>query len=92
MLAGALCAPAQHASAQCQIAKLLAEKEVGTRPFFLGMHQQPIFQRMGFFKGEQYPVTERIAQQGLYLPSGLTLTENQIEKVCQAIREILRVP
>lgn len=72
-----------------ELGKLLAEKGVGTRPFFLGTHQQPVFQQMGLFNGERHPVTERIARQGLYLPSGMTLTEEKIEKVCRIIKEIL---
>lgn len=62
---------------------------VQTRPFFLGMHEQPVFQKMGFFKGEQYPVAERIARQGLYLPSGMALTESQLEAACDAVEKIL---
>ncbi len=67
----------------------LKEKGVGTRPFFLGMHEQPVFHNMGLFKDEQYPVSERIARQGLYLPSGLTLTEEKIKGVVKAVREVL---
>ena len=55
-----------------EFAKRLRERGVDTRPFFLGMHQQPILQEMGLFKDEHYPVADRIARQGLYLPSGLT--------------------
>ena len=36
-----------------------------------------------------YPVTERLARRGLYLPSGLTLTEEQIDVVCDAVRGII---
>lgn len=72
---------------------MLAMKAEGveTRPFFLGMHEQPVFQNMGLFRGERYPVAERIARQGFYLPSGLALTENQIDQVCEALRKVLRV-
>ena len=35
------------------------------------------------------PVAERIARQGLYLPSGLTLTETQIDQVSEAVRKVL---
>jgi len=67
----------------------LAEKQIGTRPFFLGMHEQPVFHDMGLFKGEHYPVAEKLAQRGLYLPSGLALKEEQIDTVCQALHDIL---
>jgi len=67
----------------------LKEKGVDTRPFFLGMHEQPVFLERGLYHGERYPVAERIARQGLYLPSGLTLTEPQIDQVCEAVRKVI---
>lgn len=66
----------------------LAQLKVGTRPFFYPMHQQPVFQKMGLFAGESYPVAERLAQRGFYLPSGMALTLEQIESVCQRLRSL----
>jgi perosamine synthetase len=63
---------------------------VETRPFFLGMHEQPAFQRMGLFLGEKYPVAERLARQGLYLPTGLGLSEAEIDQVSTAVRDSLK--
>jgi len=67
----------------------LKEKGVGTRPFFLGLHEQPAFHDIDLFKGENYPVTERIGRLGFYLPSGLTLTSEQIDVVCDAVKDAL---
>jgi perosamine synthetase len=72
-----------------KFARLLQQEGVETRPFFLGMHEQPVYQEMGLFKGESYPVAERIARQGLYLPSGLTLTDEQLEEVCLMVDKFL---
>lgn len=72
-----------------EFARLLHDKGIETRPFFLGMHEQPVFKNQGLFKGEKYPIAERIARQGLYLPSGLTLTEAQLDEVCHAVENIL---
>ena len=72
-----------------QLAGKLREKGVDTRPFFLGMHEQPVFHKMGLFRGEHYPVAERLARKGLYLPSGLALNEEQISAVCKALHEII---
>ncbi len=69
-------------------ASRLKEMGIGTRPFFLGMHEQPVFHKMGLFKDEQYPVSEKIARQGLYLPSGLTLTADEIDEVVRAVNEV----
>jgi perosamine synthetase len=51
-----------------EFARRLNTVGVQTRPFFLGMHEQPVFWKRGLFKDEHYPVAERIARQGLYLP------------------------
>ncbi len=72
-----------------ELARLLQAEGIETRPFFLGIHEQPVYTKQGLFQGEQYPVAERIARQGLYLPSGLTLTEAQLDEVCQAVEKIL---
>lgn len=63
---------------------------VDTRPFFLGMHRQPILHDQGLFDGEEYPVTDRIAAQGLYVPSGLAITDSQIGQVADVVKEVLR--
>ena len=68
----------------------LNELGVGTRPFFWSMHEQPVFRKMGLFAGERYPVAERIARRGFYVPSGMALTDEQIERVAAAVKEILR--
>jgi len=70
-------------------ARRLKDRGVETRPFFLGLHEQPVFNRKELFLQERYPVAERVARQGLYLPSGLALTEEQIIGVCDAVREVL---
>ena len=61
-----------------------------TRPFFVGMHEQPALRDRGLFGGERYPNTERISRRGLYLPSGLALTREQQDVVCAALEEALR--
>ncbi len=70
-----------------EFARRLSRRGVATRPFFLGMHEQPVLRERGLFAGERHPVAERIARYGLYLPSGLTLTDGQQERVADAVRE-----
>jgi perosamine synthetase len=69
--------------------KLLAAKGIGTRPFFYPMHQQPVLERMGLFEGDFYPVAERMHRQGFYIPSGMALTDMQMDLVAEAVREVL---
>jgi perosamine synthetase len=70
-------------------AALLAEKGVQTRPFFLGMHEQPALRDRGLFVDEHYPVAERLARKGLYLPSGTALTDEQLGETIAAVSEVL---
>ncbi len=72
-----------------EFGRRLAALGVQTRPFFLGMHEQPVFWKRGWFHGERYPVAERLARQGLYLPSGLSLTKEQLLQVCGAVGKAL---
>ena len=72
-----------------QFAERLQERDVQTRPFFVGMHDQPVLRERGLFKGEEFPITDRIARQGLYLPSGMALTQDQLDQVCETVREVL---
>lgn len=72
-----------------EFARRLRELQVETRPFFLGMHEQPVFLQQGLFKNERYPVTEEIARRGLYVPSGLALRPEQIDAVCAAVERAL---
>lgn len=69
----------------------LRERGVDTRPFFVGLHQQPVLRARGITTGEKFPVTEAIGRRGLYLPSGLTLSEDDIQEVASAVREVLTV-
>lgn len=77
------------ADAQMMMARL-GDRGIGTRPFFMGLHAQPVLREMGLFKGEKYPNTDRAYRQGLYLPSGLTMKEQQIDIVCDAVEEIMK--
>jgi dTDP-4-amino-4,6-dideoxygalactose transaminase len=44
---------------------------------------------MGLFRNERYPEAERLARQGLYLPTGLGISEVEIDQVSAAVRESL---
>jgi perosamine synthetase len=64
---------------------------IGTRPFFYPMHQQPILKSLGFFESLSLPNSERMYKQGLYLPSGLALTESQINRVSKILKKAIEI-
>jgi perosamine synthetase len=72
-----------------EFATRLGRLGIDTRPFFLGMHEQPALLSLGLFNDQRYPVAERLARQGLYLPSSIGLTDEEINQVCAAVHEAL---
>ena len=67
----------------------LAEKGIGTRPFFCPMHQQPVLRKIFDSVENSFPVAENLYKRGFYLPSGLGLTEKEIMRVAKVLREVL---
>ena len=68
-----------------QLRAKLLEKGVDTRDFFYAPCDQPILNT-----NKHFPVTEYIAKNGLYLPSGLAITDLEIQTVIDKLRECMR--
>ena len=69
----------------------LKEYTIGTRPFFCPMHKQPVFKNMGMFVEEQHPIAENLYEKGLYIPSGMAITEEQMAKVSESLHKVVFV-
>jgi perosamine synthetase len=65
----------------------LAEQGIGTRPFFYPMHLQPALRNTAKDNGK-FPISEKIAKCGFYLPSGTTLTFYEINLVFDSLISI----
>ena len=68
----------------------LLNSGIETRPFFYPMHTLPIYEDMR--SARHFPVVERLAGQGINLPSSATLSGNEIAFICDQIRRILENP
>jgi perosamine synthetase len=66
----------------------LAEKNIGTRPFFQPLHRQPVLEKYGLRNEMALPVAEDLGKSGFYIPNGLGLTDTQIEKVAEVVKEV----
>jgi perosamine synthetase len=63
----------------------LAERGVPGRPYFSPIHLQPFYrERFGYAPGD-FPVTERVAASTLAIPFGSRLTDEQVDRVCDAL-------
>jgi perosamine synthetase len=70
--------------------KFLAEEGIGSRTFFWCMHEQPVYQKQGLFINETYSNAEYLARKGFYIPSGLALTEEQMNQVVVGVKNVMR--
>ena len=70
--------------------KKFAEAGIGTRPFFWGLHEQPVLKNYNINVQGSFPISEHMSRQGFYLPSGLAITESQINYVCDTLLKIFK--
>ena len=63
----------------------LKEKNIETRLVFNGMHRQNALLKFGCDCGGDYPVTNWLSENGLYLPSGGGLMESDIARICDLV-------
>jgi len=66
----------------------LKDRGVDTRDFFWSLSEQPLLKKTTAHV-LPCPVSERIAREGCYLPSGLALTDDEIDRVIAEVREVL---
>lgn len=70
-------------------AEKLKKRGIETRPFFYPLHLQPILKQYISTSKNSHPISEYIAKQGLYLPSGLALTPAQITYITNSVRALV---
>ncbi len=74
-----------------ELAKRLEARGVPVRPYFLPIHLQPyMVERFGYREGD-FPVTEDLGRRGLAVPFSGVMSEEQVEYVCAALRDEIRV-
>jgi perosamine synthetase len=83
---GILLDPEKYGRTRDELINLLKEKGIDTRLFFVGMHHQPSLLKFGCDGTGNYPITDNLAQNGLYLPSASNLKEDEIKYICDVIR------
>tara|TARA_Y100000310_G_C20695437_1_gene825362 strand:- start:1071 stop:2186 length:1116 start_codon:yes stop_codon:yes gene_type:complete len=78
-----------------EVMEQLKEKGVDTRSFFIPMHKQPVYvektvENAPDCSGE-YPIAEWLGDRGFYLPSSSDITDEEIETVGKALKDVLEV-
>jgi len=68
-----------------ELAAHMRMRGVDSRPFFHPIHTLP-----PYAAGQSLPVAERLARQGINLPSSAALSDDDVHRVVQVIHEVLR--
>ena len=70
---------------------VLKEKGIDSRPLFFPFHRQPLYTEGGDDRYPNcegdFPVSDKVSETGLYLPSGINLTEEQVTTIVDALKE-----
>ena len=79
----------KHVDGKCcpdELATILKENNIETRPIWKPMHMQPIFKDNDFISVSDKPVSEDIFARGICLPSDIKMDVEQQERVISIIK------
>lgn len=66
-----------------ELMKRLKEKNIDTRPYFYPLSDMPMFEKT------DTPIAHKVYQRGLNLPSYFDITREDVQYICEVIREFL---
>ena len=69
----------------------LADEGIASKAYLPCIHLQPFYRDRFGFRGGEFPVAERFAARSLALPFFNTISEQEVDRVCAALRELLSV-
>jgi perosamine synthetase len=72
-----------------EILDLLKSHGIEARPVFFPMHRMPPYVKYGQ-AGECYSGANHLSDGGISLPSSVSVTENEIKRVCAVLRSVLQ--
>ena len=72
-----------------QLIDALAKENIEARNFWKPMHMQPVFKDAGYVSVEEKSVSEELFDRGVCLPSDTKMTEEDMNRVCKIIKDVL---
>jgi dTDP-4-amino-4,6-dideoxygalactose transaminase len=84
--------PAVAGISATEVIRRLSEEMIEARPVWKPMHLQPVFSHCRHFEHGNAPVSDRIFDQGLCMPSGSNMSEAEIARVVDVMHAILTGP
>jgi perosamine synthetase len=71
---------------RAELQSFLKEKKIGTRIMYPPINKQKAYQM-----GGEHPVSNMVGKKGLWLPSASNLSDNQIQYICESIKEFYTI-
>ncbi|KQW83007.1 aminotransferase class I/II-fold pyridoxal phosphate-dependent enzyme [Brevundimonas sp. Root1279] len=72
-----------------EVIQRLADEMIECRPVWKPMHLQPVFSHCRHFAHGNEPVSDRIFERGLCMPSGSNMRQDEIDRIIDAMRKAL---
>jgi pyridoxal phosphate-dependent aminotransferase EpsN len=70
-----------------EILELMTMENIEARPVWKPLHMQPLFKGMKFYAhSETYSVSEKLFETGICLPSGSSMTSDELKRVVECIK------
>lgn len=88
---GILIDPLKYGKKRSELVDYLKNNNIDTRLFFVGMNKQPSLIHYGCNSEGNYDVSDRLSENGFYLPSASSLTEDSIKQICDLIVKFINV-
>lgn len=76
-----------HKIKPLEIMEALEVENIESRPVWKPMHMQPFFEKHDIIGG---PVSERLFETGVCLPSDTKMTDEDLERVCKILKRLLK--
>jgi perosamine synthetase len=74
------------------VIRALAERGIAAKAYLPCIHLQPFYRERFGYRGGEFPVAEDVAARSLALPFFTRLTEAQVDRVCEALRDLVFTP
>jgi dTDP-4-amino-4,6-dideoxygalactose transaminase len=71
------------------VIRALAGQGIASKAYLPCIHLQPFYRERFGFRGGEFPVAERVSARSLALPFFTAMTEEHVERVCEALRRTL---
>jgi len=78
--------PRAYGRTRDELMALLADQGIDTRPFFVPIHRLPPYAEASRRRSEALPVTDRLGETGVNLPTFNQMSHGEIDEVAEAVR------